>query len=158
MQNDRRLRGLRCRGGDLAATWAFAALVAHTEVFEPDVHRAFAEISRHGPASPFGTTFLKAVFAGWLIALMVWLLPAAESARPAVILIVTYVVALGQFSHIIAGSVDVLYLVETGEAGWSDFLTRFFVPTLLGNVAGGVALVAALNYGQVAPELGTERG
>jgi formate/nitrite transporter FocA (FNT family) len=143
---------------NLAATWAFAAVVAHTEVFEPDVHRAFAEISRHGLASPFGTTFLKAVFAGWLIALMVWLLPAAEAARPVVILIVTYVVALGQFSHIIAGSVDVLYLVETGEAGWSDFLTRFFVPTLLGNVAGGVALVAALNYGQVAPELGTERG
>jgi hypothetical protein len=26
-----------------------------------------------------------------------------------------------------------------------------FAPTLLGNVMGGVALVAVLNYGQVAP-------
>jgi len=27
------------------------------------------------------------------------------------------------------------------------------VPVVLGNVVGGVALVAALNYGQVAPEI-----
>ncbi|MFL5214177.1 MAG: formate/nitrite transporter family protein, partial [Microvirga sp.] len=37
--------------------------------------------------------------------------------------------------------------------GYGDYLTRFFVPTLLGNVVGGVALVAVLNYGQVAPEI-----
>jgi formate/nitrite transporter FocA (FNT family) len=49
--------------------------------------------------------------------------------------------------------VDVLYLVEAGQASWADFITRFFIPTLLGNVLGGVALVAVLNYGQVAPEI-----
>lgn len=139
---------------NVAATWAFAAIIAHSEVFDAGAKQAFAEISRHALDSPgLGTTFLKAVFAGWLIALMVWLLPGAEGSRPFVILVVTYVVALGHFAHIIAGSVDVLYLVETGEATWRDFTIRFFVPTLLGNMAGGVLLVACLNYGQVASEV-----
>ena len=138
---------------NIAATWVFAAVAAHTQVFDVEAKAAFAEISRHAIAGAFSTTFLKAVFAGWLIALMVWLLPAAEGARPLVIIIVTYVVALPHLAHIIAGSVDAFYLVAIGEAGYGDYLTRFFVPTLLGNVVGGVALVAVLNYGQVAPEI-----
>jgi formate/nitrite transporter FocA (FNT family) len=141
---------------NIVATWVFAAVVAHSSVFGPDVKDAFGEISRHTIASPFGTTFLKAVFAGWLIALMVWLLPAAENARPFVIMIITYVVAIGQFSHLIAGSVDAFYLVESGKADWSSYATSFFVPTLLGNVVGGIALVAVLNYGQVAHEIGPD--
>jgi formate/nitrite transporter FocA (FNT family) len=35
------------------------------------------------------------------------------------------------------------------------FHNYFFVPTLLGNVIGGAALVAVLNYGQVVPEIET---
>lgn len=138
---------------NVAATWAFAAVIAHTSVFAPEVKQAFAEISHKAIASPFGTTVLKAVFAGWLIALMVWLLPGADSARTLVILIVTYVVAIGGFSHLIAGSVDGFYLVETGQATLGDYGLRFFLPTFIGNVLGGVALVAVLNYGQVVPEL-----
>jgi formate/nitrite transporter FocA (FNT family) len=70
-----------------------------------------------------------------------------------VIVIITYVVALGGFTHVIAGSVDVFYLVETRQATWADFLVRFFIPVLLGNTVGGVALVSVLNYGQVAEEI-----
>jgi len=138
---------------NIAGTWVIAAVLAHSTAFEPDVRAAFAEISRHSIASPFWTTLVKGVFAGWLIALMVWLLPAAESARLWVILIITYVVALGGLAHIIAGSVDAFYLVATGEAGLGDYFARFFVPTLIGNVLGGVTLVAFLNYGQVAHEV-----
>ena len=67
-------------------------------------------------------------------------------------MIVTYVVGLCGFAHIIAGSVECAFLVLTGEASFGDFLIRFFWPTLLGNIVGGTALVAALNYGQVVPE------
>jgi formate/nitrite transporter FocA (FNT family) len=139
---------------NVAGTWAVAAAAAHTDAFGPEAKAAFSEISRHAVEGSFGTTFVKAVFAGWLIALMVWLLPAAEGAGSIVIIVViTYVVALPPLAHVIAGSVEAFYLVETGEAGWRDYLVRFFAPTLLGNVVGGVALVAVLNYGQVAPEL-----
>jgi formate/nitrite transporter FocA (FNT family) len=138
---------------NMAATWVISYALLKTEVFEPDTRAAFLEISHHAIASPFLTTFLKAIFAGWLIALMVWLLPAAEAARVFVVLIITYVVSLGEFAHIIAGSVDAAYLVYAGEASIADYVTRFFLPTILGNVLGGVALVGVLNYGQVAPQI-----
>jgi formate/nitrite transporter FocA (FNT family) len=63
------------------------------------------------------------------------------------------VVAIAGLAHIVAGSVDSAYLVWTGAATVSDYVWRFFLPTLLGNVVGGVTLVAVLNYGQVAPEI-----
>jgi formate-nitrite transporter family protein len=102
--------------------------------------------------SGFGLTLIHAIFAGWLIALRVWLLPAAEANRVQVIVIVTYVVALGSFAHVIAGSIDVMYLAQVGGISWPGLLGGFLVPMLLGNIIGGSALVAALNFAQVASE------
>jgi len=42
---------------------------------------------------------------------------------------------------------------HTREADFAAYVGAFFVPTLIGNVLGGVTLVAVLNYGQVAEEL-----
>jgi formate-nitrite transporter family protein len=92
---------------------------------------------------------MRAVFAGWLIALMVWLLPGAESARVSIIIIVTYLVGISGFNHIIAGSTTVFFLVVTKSIPWGAYVTQFFLPTLLGNVIGGVSLVAALGHAQV---------
>lgn len=138
---------------NIVATWLIAAVLARTDVFSPTVKDAFADIASHSIEGTFSVTVLKGVFAGWLIALMVWLLPSAGSLRPIIIILIAYIVGIGGLAHIIAGSVDAAYLVAAGDAGLSDYVSRFFVPTLIGNTAGGVALVAVLNYGQVAPEL-----
>lgn len=103
-------------------------------------------------AGGFWTILQRGIFAGWLIALMVWLLPAAESSRLWIIIIITYLVGLGGLAHSIAGSVEVLYIVATGTTSWGAYFGGFMVPALLGNIFGGVTLVAALNYGQVAPQ------
>ena len=58
---------------------------------------------------------IKAVLAGWLIALMVWLIPGAGPSRLLLIMILTYVVAIAHFSHIIAGSVEAAYNVFGGS-------------------------------------------
>ncbi len=60
-----------------------------------------------------------------------------------------YVIALGSFTHVIAGSVDTFYLVVLGEKTWGEYLGKFMLATLIGNIIGGVALVAALNHAQV---------
>ncbi|HEX3486295.1 MAG TPA: formate/nitrite transporter family protein [Micropepsaceae bacterium] len=138
---------------NLAGACIFAAGLTYTHLFGSDVERSMVELARPLLQFGFGTTVVKAVFAGWLIGLMVWLLPSSEGSRPLIIIILTYVVSLGGFAHVIAGSVDGLFLVFHGEASVADFFARFFFPTLLGNVAGGITLVAALNYGQVAPQL-----
>ena len=136
---------------NIGATWLVAYVLFKTDIFEPIIKDAFLDISYHTVGSSFGTTFVKGIFAGWLIALMVWLLPAAEAARVFVVIIITYVVSVSNFAHIIAGSVDAAYLVYAGEASFADYVVRFFFPTFLGNVLGGVGLVAILNFGQVAP-------
>ena len=65
----------------------------------------------------------------------------------------TYVVALGGFAHIVAGSVECAFLVQSGRASLAQYVMDFFTPTLLGNILGGTTLVALLNYGQVASEI-----
>lgn len=139
--------------GNIAATAVIAAVLAYSDAFAPGVHTAFAALSHHAVASGFGTTVIKAVFAGWLIALLVWMLPATGSAAALVIILITWLVSMCDLSHIVAGSVDTFYLVFSGQATMVDYAWRFFLPTLLGNVFGGTALVAVLNFGQVAPEV-----
>lgn len=139
--------------GNVVATVVIAYALAATDAFPREVQAAFAEISHHTVESPFLTTMVKAVFAGWLIALMVWILPATGSAAPFIIILMTSLVSMCGLAHIVAGSVDAFYLVLTGAIGMGDYLWRFFVPTLVGNVLGGVTLVSVLNYGQVAPEV-----
>ena len=65
----------------------------------------------------------------------------------------TYVVSVGRFSHIIAGSTEAIFAVFTGEASVYDYALGFLIPTLLGNTIGGVSLVALLNHAPIAQEL-----
>ncbi len=146
-------RGARVWGlvlaGNVVGALAFAASLRLGAVVSPELHRAFSEIGRKALAPGAAGVLVRAVYGGWLIALMVWLLPAARSARFFVIVTVTWLVGVGEFSHSIAGSVEVLYLAVTGQTGVGTFLGGFLVPALVGNSIGGVALVAALNHAQV---------
>src|SRR3954447_17048819 len=134
---------------NLAGALVFAWSSAHTDIFSPETKRAMSSIGLDALSPPFLTVFLRGIVAGWLIALMVWLLPFAESARVWVIVIITYVVGIGQFSHVIAGSVEVFTAAAMGEAEWGRVVGGYVLPTLVGNVIGGVALVACLNHAQV---------
>lgn len=137
---------------NLVGALIFATIVAHTDLFTPDIQRSFAEIAQLSLRGGFWLTILRGIFAAWLIALMVWLLPAAEGTRFHIIILLTYLVSLGGFAHIVAGSVDVFYLVNIGTVSWLTYFVGFMLPTLIGNIIGGVSLVAALNFAQVASE------
>ena len=140
---------------NLAGALVFAGVAARTELFDAEARRAFTELSRRAMEPEFGLKVLRGVFAGWLIALMVWMLPAAKTAHLWVIVIVTWLVGAAHLSHVIAGAVEAFYLSALGEQGWGDSLGGFVFPALLGNVIGGTALVAALNHAQaVAGERG----
>jgi hypothetical protein len=58
-------------------------------------------------------------------------------------------VGIGGFHHAVAGSTTMFYLLANNSMSWSSYLTEFFIPTLLGNIIGGVSLVAALGHAQV---------
>lgn len=99
---------------NLVGAFVFAFFVARTNIFDPGVHASFAEISGHTMQPDFLTILLRAVLAGWLIALMIWLLPYAEAARVSVIVFLAYLIGLANLPHIIAGNVETFYLVSRG--------------------------------------------
>jgi formate-nitrite transporter family protein len=133
---------------NLFGTFVFALCVGSIAIFDPKVQQALLLVSQEAPGT-FGVVLIRAIFAGWLIALMVWLLPGAESARVSIIIIVTYLIGLGGFNHIIAGSSKMFFLVVTGQLSFPAYATRFFLPTFFGNIIGGTALVAFLGHAQV---------
>jgi formate/nitrite transporter FocA (FNT family) len=136
---------------NLVGTLLFAWVMAKTKLFSPEVREALITIGLSAAEGDFWSIFLRAFFAGWLIALMTWLLPGAGASKLSVIIILTYLVALGKLAHVIAGSTEVLYAVIDGSLSWGDY-GYYMLPTLLGNSIGGVTLVAFLNFAQVAPE------
>lgn len=134
---------------NLVGTFLFALCLGRAVIFDPATRLAFIHVSQQGANGGFETVLVRAVFAGWLIAMTVWLLPGADSSRVAIIIILTYLIGLGGFNHVIAGSTKMFYLIATGNESWGAYAIRFLVPTLVGNVIGGVSLVALLGHAQV---------
>ena len=135
--------------GNLVGAFLFAALIGLTDAFDPKVHTAFTAIGHEALKNGFLGTFVRGIFAGWLIALMVWMLPAATTSQVAIVSVMAYLVGIGGFSHVIVGSVEVLYLVVTGQENIGTYFAWFLTPALLGNVLGGLTMVTALNHAQV---------
>jgi formate/nitrite transporter FocA (FNT family) len=142
---------------NLIGAFIFAWGIANTTVVDPGVHESLHVIGLVAADGGFWQLVLQGIMAGWLIALMVWMLPATQGGKTWIIVLLTYLIGLGGFPHIIAGSVEVLYAVASGELAWAEYLFRWAPATLLGNVIGGVALVSALNYAQVFAGGGRER-
>ncbi len=65
-----------------------------------------------------------------------------------ILIILTYLVGPDAFNHIVAGSTTTFYLIAIKSISWGFYFMSFFIPTLLGNVVGGVSLVAALEHAQ----------
>jgi formate/nitrite transporter FocA (FNT family) len=138
---------------NLLGTFIVAGLLSIGGVFPEAVRASLLATAHEAISGAFWPTLIKAVFAGWLIAVMVWLLPSAGTAKMFVIIVVTYIVGIGRFSHIIAGSVEGALAVFTGGAPIGAYFSKFLMPTLIGNTIGGVGMVALLNHAPLATEL-----
>lgn len=135
---------------NLAGAWLFAWFLSSTSACGEHLKHSLTEVSRKGVlVGGASTVFFRAIIAGWLIALMVWMLPAADSSRFFVVLLISYLVGAGSLSHIIAGAVEVFYLLHRDVISWGNAFGGYLLPALAGNTLGGVALVAILNHAQV---------
>ncbi|MEO7853798.1 MAG: formate/nitrite transporter family protein [Rubrivivax sp.] len=127
----------------------FAAITTKAPLFDSALQEIFVEIGRADLEHSFLTTMLRGVFAGWLLALLVWVMPAAESSRIWVIIIITYLVGIAELSHVVAGSIAAFAWAMSDSGSWSTAFGGFVIPSLLGNIFGGVLLVAGLSHAQV---------
>ncbi|HEX3683019.1 MAG TPA: formate/nitrite transporter family protein [Bryobacteraceae bacterium] len=142
---------------NLAGAHLFAWVAGNTPMFRPEVQAAMLSLGKQAASVTFGAAILRGIFAGWLIAMVVWMLAAIDTGRIAVIVTLTYVVGLAGLTHIIAGSIDVLFLVMVGAKSWGAAAWGYMLPTLIGNSIGGVSLTAALNHAQVVAGMGPKR-
>ncbi|WP_227368761.1 formate/nitrite transporter family protein [Halomonas sp. M20] len=135
--------------GNLIGVAISAYLLLAMPLFDSQTQEVFIGLGEKILSNDTGQMFAKGAIAGWMIATMVWLIPAAGDAKVWVILIVTSLIGLGGFTHIIVGSTEVLYLVFDGKASMSDYVFKFALPTLLGNVVGGTFIFALISHAQV---------
>ncbi|KTG14037.1 formate/nitrite transporter family protein, partial [Haloferax profundi] len=136
--------------GNLTGAVVGTFVLANTGVFSVAAADAAIGIGFQGIETPWWDLVFKAMFAGWLVAGLVWLEHAVRDSISRVVLVflVIYVIPASGLYHIVVSSADVFYLVFTGNVALTTGLWEFAVPVLLGNTIGGVFLVTLINYGQ----------
>ncbi len=139
---------------NVVGAFAIATVFAHTSAIPSELIPALISLSEHAVGMPAGESFMRAIPAGVLIAAIVWMLPQAEDASFFVILTFTWLIAAGDFTHIVAGSVEMAFLAVRGDLGFYDAVFGFFLPVLAGNVVGGTVIFTLMAWGQVRHELG----
>ncbi|TAL85459.1 MAG: hypothetical protein EPN74_08235 [Rhodanobacter sp.] len=140
--------------GNLIGVALFAWGVLHLQQFDTRTQQIFFGLGEALMQNSPWQMFTKGILAGWLIATMVWLLPSAEQSRVAVIVLTTWLIAVGGFTHIIVGSVETLYLVFAGHLSMADYAVDFALPTLAGNIVGGSLIFALISHAQVRSDVG----
>ncbi len=123
-----------------------------THLFTPDIDKALDELAHHVGSFSATQNLLKGIMSGLLIAALVWMLPSVSN-KFLLIFFMTYLIGLGDFTHVVVGSTEMSYLVWQGEASISKYLFTFLIPTTIGNIIGGTGVFTLLIYGQVTEEL-----
>jgi len=123
-----------------------------TDLFTPNIDKALDELAHHVASLSAIQNLLKGVMSGLLIAALVWMLPSVSN-KFLVIFFMTYLIGLGDFTHVVVGSTEMSYLVWQGEASLGEYMFNFLIPTTIGNIIGGTGVFTLVIYGQVTEEL-----
>ena len=123
-----------------------------TDLFTPNIDKALDELAHHVASFSAIQNLLKGVMSGLLIAALVWMLPSVSN-KFLVIFFMTYLIGLGDFTHVVVGSTEMSYLVWQGEASLGEYMFNFLIPTTIGNIIGGTGVFTLVIYGQVTEEL-----
>jgi len=139
---------------NLVGAAAIAALFALTDVKGAEAADAALAMGKHALEAELGALFWRAVIAGWIVATMVWLVHAVSDTLSRIFLVsvLMYFIGVSDLFHVVTGTVEVLYVVFEGEAGFFSIWHRFVLPVLVGNVIGGIGFVAILNTAQFGQE------
>ncbi|MCA1778250.1 MAG: formate/nitrite transporter family protein [Xanthomonadaceae bacterium] len=135
----------------IARLWGIVGV--HGGILTADTLAAMLEISHHLAALSPAETFLRGIPSGFFIAAIVWMLPSAKKSEVLVIIMFTWLIAAGDFTHVIAGSTEIFALVLNGSMNIRTALIDHISPVLIGNILGGTGLFAMLAYGQVHEEM-----
>jgi len=138
--------------GNLIGVTLFAFGLLHLQLFTASIENSFLVMGQELMTYPPMEMFTKAILAGWLIATMVWLLPSAPDMKFWIILLFTYLIGIGGFTHVIVSAEEGVYLMMSGKLSVVDYAFKLLAPVLLGNIVGGTIIFALINHAQVRSE------
>ncbi len=138
---------------NLAGTFVSAAFATFLPAVPPETFDAMLAVSEHAIGGPWFEVTVRAVGAGFLMATLVWMMPGAGHSQTAVVLVMTWLIAVGGFAHVVAGSMEAWFLLLNARIGIAEFVGEFLLPSLFGNIVGGTAIFALLAYAQVMKEI-----
>jgi formate/nitrite transporter FocA (FNT family)/nucleotide-binding universal stress UspA family protein len=127
-----------------------AVALAYGGVFDAKATAKAIEIAEKGVETGWWSLFSKAIFAGLIVAGVVWIVFSATDtvSRLLVVYLAFLAIPLGNLFHVVVSFTEVVYLVALGRLAILPGLTGFVAPVLLGNTLGGVVLVTVVNYFQ----------
>ena len=131
-----------------------AAALAFGNVLSAEGADAALGLAQKGIETSPGTLFVKAAFAGLIVAGVVWINYAAQDtiSRLVVVYLAFLAIPLGGLFHVVVSFTEMIYLVLLDDLSLWLGLREFVVPVLLGNTVGGVVLVTVVNYFQTTEE------
>ncbi len=155
LRNIRRLARLWALvfAGNMLGTIVVAALMGWRVILSPEQLSSAVDLSSRLLDHDFLSTLLLGIPAGFLVGAIAWILPSARGSEFWIVVVITYVIAIGGFSHVVAGSAEawLLWIVGRASFGWAT--AGFILPALIGNILGGTGLFAVLAHGQVRNEI-----
>lgn len=134
---------------NLVGAFLFAILATRSGGLRPEYVTAMVVFGKEAANVPVEHIFWSAVIAGWIIALVAWLVSGSHSITGSVMLIwlLTFIVGLGRFAHCVASSAEIFAAVLDHQVSAAQYFMWLW-PALLGNISGGVMIVTLLEYGQ----------
>ncbi len=133
--------------GNLIGCFIFALILStlpvEMKIIKPE---AFQHIAEQIPHYNWTSLFGSAVFAGWLMGLLAWLISSTTEtiSRLLLIILVTFVIGVTGLHHCIVGSVEMFAAMLTGNTITIYHYVHFISLAVPGNVIGGAVFVAAL--------------
>ena len=111
---------------------------------------AFGEIARLLVQPVWWVILLSGLLAGWLMGLLSWLVAAARDTTSQILIIILVTATIGflHLHHSIAGTIEVMVGVFSGEVSLAAYL-HFLLWATLGNIVGGTFFVGVIKYTHV---------
>ncbi|HEX8621668.1 MAG TPA: formate/nitrite transporter family protein [Allosphingosinicella sp.] len=139
--------------GNMLGAAAIAAAALYLRLQPDDLTAAMIEVSAKLLEKTPAQMLLHGIPAGFLIASVAWIRSAADDSSFWVVLVLAYAIAIGGFTHVVAGAAEAFLLLWAGQASAGWVLGTFLVPALIGNIVGGTGLFAMLAHAQVKEEI-----
>jgi len=135
---------------NVLGAFLFALLAVRTGGLRPEYVNAMVVFGKEASNVNDSHVFWSAVIAGWIIALVAWLVSGSHSITGSVMLIwlLAFIVGLDRIAHCVASSGEIFAAVLQHQVATSRYF-EWLLFAVLGNITGGVMIVTLLEYGQV---------